>query len=56
MADQDDEWRPGKLAALLDGLGEAQLVYSDARVVGRGALAAEVTASLAAARARADSA
>jgi glycosyltransferase involved in cell wall biosynthesis len=35
MADQDDEWRPGKLAALLDGLGGSQLVYSDARVVGR---------------------
>jgi glycosyltransferase involved in cell wall biosynthesis len=35
IADQDDDWRPGKLAALLDGLGDAQLVYSDARVVGR---------------------
>jgi glycosyltransferase involved in cell wall biosynthesis len=33
MADQDDEWRPDKLAALLRGLGAAQLVYSDARVV-----------------------
>ena len=35
IADQDDDWRPGKLAALLDGLDEALLVYSDARVVSR---------------------
>ena len=35
IADQDDDWRPGKLAALLDGLGDALLVYSDARVVSR---------------------
>jgi glycosyltransferase involved in cell wall biosynthesis len=35
IADQDDDWRPGKLAALLDGIGDAQLVYSDARVVTR---------------------
>jgi glycosyltransferase involved in cell wall biosynthesis len=33
MADQDDAWRPEKLAALLDGLDDAQLVYSDARIV-----------------------
>jgi glycosyltransferase involved in cell wall biosynthesis len=35
LADQDDDWRPGKLAALLAELGDAQLVYSDARVVAR---------------------
>ncbi|MDQ6817501.1 MAG: glycosyltransferase [Actinomycetota bacterium] len=35
MADQDDRWRPEKLEALLAGIGEAQLVYSDARVVSR---------------------
>jgi glycosyltransferase involved in cell wall biosynthesis len=35
MADQDDEWRPGKLAALLEHIGDAQLIYSDARVVSR---------------------
>jgi hypothetical protein len=35
MADQDDEWRPGKLAALLEQIGDAQLIYSDARVVSR---------------------
>jgi glycosyltransferase involved in cell wall biosynthesis len=35
MADQDDDWYPGKLAALLGALGGALLVYSDARVVGR---------------------
>jgi glycosyltransferase involved in cell wall biosynthesis len=35
IADQDDDWRPGKLAALLAELGDAQLVYSDARVVAR---------------------
>ncbi len=33
LADQDDRWYPEKLAALLDGMGEAQLVYSDARIV-----------------------
>jgi glycosyltransferase involved in cell wall biosynthesis len=33
LADQDDRWHPDKLAALLAGLGDAQLVYSDARVV-----------------------
>ncbi len=36
MADQDDAWYPDKLEALIDGLGCAQLVYSDARIVGRG--------------------
>jgi glycosyltransferase involved in cell wall biosynthesis len=35
MADQDDEWHPDKLATLLGALGDAQLVYSDARVVAR---------------------
>ena len=35
MADQDDDWRPDKLAVLLARIGGAQLVYSDARVVGR---------------------
>jgi glycosyltransferase involved in cell wall biosynthesis len=33
MADQDDHWHPDKLGTLLAGIGEAQLVYSDARVV-----------------------
>jgi glycosyltransferase involved in cell wall biosynthesis len=36
MADQDDAWYAEKLATLLDGLGGAQLVYSDARIVDRG--------------------
>jgi glycosyltransferase involved in cell wall biosynthesis len=35
MADQDDAWYPEKLATLIGALGSAQLVYSDARVVGR---------------------
>ena len=35
LADQDDRWHPDKLAALLAGIGDAQLVYSDARVVAR---------------------
>jgi glycosyltransferase involved in cell wall biosynthesis len=35
MADQDDDWRPDKLARLLASIGDAQLVYSDARVVTR---------------------
>ncbi len=35
MADQDDDWHPDKLAKLLGALGDAQLVYSDARVVAR---------------------
>lgn len=33
MADQDDEWHSGKLEALLGVIGDAQLVYSDARIV-----------------------
>jgi glycosyltransferase involved in cell wall biosynthesis len=35
LADQDDEWDAGKLATLLDRIGDAQLAYSDARVVTR---------------------
>ena len=35
MADQDDAWYPEKLAVLLDAIGSAQLVYSDARIVDR---------------------
>jgi glycosyltransferase involved in cell wall biosynthesis len=35
MADQDDYWHPDKLETLLAELGDAQLVYSDARVVDR---------------------
>ena len=35
LADQDDRWHPDKLATLVAGLGDAQLVYSDARVVSR---------------------
>jgi glycosyltransferase involved in cell wall biosynthesis len=35
MADQDDSWHPDKLEALLAGLGDAQLVYSDARIIAR---------------------
>ena len=35
LADQDDAWRPEKLATLLAALGRRQLVYSDARVVAR---------------------
>lgn len=33
LADQDDRWYPEKLAALIDGLGAAALVYSDMRIV-----------------------
>jgi glycosyltransferase involved in cell wall biosynthesis len=33
MADQDDNWHPGKLETLLDEIGDAKLVYSDARIV-----------------------
>lgn len=33
LADQDDRWYPEKLEALLAGLGLAQLVYSDMRIV-----------------------
>ncbi len=35
LADQDDVWHPDKLETLLARLGDAQLVYSDARVVDR---------------------
>jgi GT2 family glycosyltransferase len=33
LADQDDAWHPDKLATLLAAIGDAQLVYSDARVI-----------------------
>ena len=33
MADQDDRWHPDKLETLLGAIGDAQLVYSDARIV-----------------------
>jgi glycosyltransferase involved in cell wall biosynthesis len=33
MADQDDYWHPDKLEILLREIGNAQLVYSDARIV-----------------------
>ena len=33
LADQDDDWYPEKLAELLAGCGDAQLVYSDMRIV-----------------------
>ncbi len=33
LCDQDDRWHPGKLERLLEGIGDAQLVYSDARIV-----------------------
>ena len=35
LADQDDSWHPDKLATLLGQLGEAKLIYSDARIVSR---------------------
>jgi glycosyltransferase involved in cell wall biosynthesis len=35
MADQDDDWDEDKLAALLQSIDGAQLVYSDARIVAR---------------------
>lgn len=35
MADQDDAWHADKLATLISAIGDAQLVYSDARVVSR---------------------
>ena len=34
MADQDDVWHADKLQTLLDAVGDAQLAYSDARIVG----------------------
>jgi glycosyltransferase involved in cell wall biosynthesis len=33
MADQDDLWQPDKLETLLGEIGDAELVYSDARIV-----------------------
>jgi glycosyltransferase involved in cell wall biosynthesis len=33
LCDQDDRWYPDKLAALRRGLGDAELVYSDMRLV-----------------------
>jgi glycosyltransferase involved in cell wall biosynthesis len=33
FADQDDRWHPDKLATLVAAIGDAQLVYSDARAV-----------------------
>jgi len=36
MADQDDSWHPDKLETLLGALGNARLVYSDARLVDPG--------------------
>jgi glycosyltransferase involved in cell wall biosynthesis len=33
MADQDDLWHPDKLRTLVEALGPAKLVYSDARIV-----------------------
>jgi hypothetical protein len=35
LADQDDRWHPDKLTTLLESLGSADLVYSDARIVDR---------------------
>ncbi|HEX3562550.1 MAG TPA: glycosyltransferase [Solirubrobacterales bacterium] len=36
FCDQDDRWHPAKLERLLGGIGDAQLVYSDARIVSPG--------------------
>ncbi len=33
LADQDDRWYPEKLAVLVESLGDAQLAYSDMRIV-----------------------
>jgi glycosyltransferase involved in cell wall biosynthesis len=42
MADQDDAWHPDKLATLLAEIGDARLVYSDARIIdGRGAVVSD---------------
>jgi GT2 family glycosyltransferase len=35
LADQDDTWHPDKLATLVAEIGEARLIYSDARIVRR---------------------
>ena len=40
LADQDDRWHPEKLETLLGALGDANLVYSDARIVDRDGRAA----------------
>ena len=36
LADQDDWWNPDKLKTLLHAIGDAQLAYSDARIVDSG--------------------
>ena len=33
LSDQDDRWYPDKLATLRDSIGDAQMVYSDQRLV-----------------------
>jgi glycosyltransferase involved in cell wall biosynthesis len=33
LCDQDDRWQPGKLERLIEAIGDAELVYSDARIV-----------------------
>ena len=33
LCDQDDRWHANKLERLIDGIGDAQLAYSDARIV-----------------------
>jgi glycosyltransferase involved in cell wall biosynthesis len=33
LCDQDDRWHPTKLERLIGGIGDAQLAYSDARIV-----------------------
>jgi glycosyltransferase involved in cell wall biosynthesis len=33
LCDQDDQWHPGKVERLLSAIGNAQLVYSDARLI-----------------------
>ena len=35
LADQDDRWYPEKLTTLLAAIGDARLIYSDARIVAR---------------------
>ena len=46
MSDQDDFWYPDKLQTLLEHIGSAQLIYSDARVVARdGAVISEIALS-----------
>ena len=42
LADQDDVWHPDKIATLVASIGDARLVYSDARVISpRGDLVAD---------------